>query len=72
MSKREHEQGEEQKERKKQTPHWAGTMMQGSSLGPGDHDLSQRQTFNHSHPGTPKEGSINKYFSAGELGKGQK
>ena len=47
-------QGEGQREREKQTPHWAGSLMQGLITGPWDHDLSQRQTLNWlSHPGAP-------------------
>ena len=47
--------GEGQRERDKQTPHWAGSLKQDSVPGPGDHDLSQRQTLNQlSHPGTPR------------------
>ena len=41
------EQGEGQREREKQTLRRAGSLMQGSIPGPQDHDLSQRQTFNH-------------------------
>lgn len=29
------------RQREKQTPHWAGSLMQGSILGPRDHDLSR-------------------------------
>ena len=37
------------------TPHWAGSLTQGSIPGCQDHDLSQRQTLNQlSHPGAPK------------------
>ena len=53
---REHEQGEWQREREKQTPCWAGSPKWGSIPGPWDHDPSWRQTLNHlSHPGTPSE-----------------
>ena len=51
---REHEQreGEGQRERGRE----AASLMQGSILGPQDHDLSQRQTLNQlSHPGAPKD-----------------
>ena len=44
--------GEGQREREKQTPHWARSPMQDWNPGPWDHDLSRRQTLNHlSHPG---------------------
>ena len=50
---REHELGEGQMERERQTPRWAGSPMQGSIPGSWDHDLSWRQKFNRlSHPGT--------------------
>ena len=39
-------QGEGLREREKQTPHWAGSLMRGSILGHRDHDLSGRQTLN--------------------------
>ena len=43
-------------QREKQTPHWAGNLMQGSIPGPQDHNLSQKQTPKQlSHPGTPRD-----------------
>ena len=46
--------GEEQRERDKQTPCWAGSPIQGSILGPRDHDPSWKQRLNWvSHPGVP-------------------
>ena len=49
----EHKQGEW--EREEQAPRWAGSPMWGSIPGPGDHDLSRRQTLNRlSHPGALK------------------
>ena len=51
---RELEQGEGQREREKQTPHWAGSPMCGLIPGPQDHDLTWRQQVNQlSHPGAP-------------------
>jgi len=56
---REHKQGEQQIEREKQTPHWAGNPTQGlipGSRDPGsqDPDLSWKQTLNPlSHTGAP-------------------
>ena len=45
---------EGQREREKQIPHWAGSLMQDSIPGPQDHDLRQRQMLKWlSHPGTP-------------------
>ena len=52
---RQHGQGEEQRERKKQTLRIAGMLTQGSIPGPRDYDLSQRQMLIPlSHPGVPK------------------
>ena len=46
--------GEGPREREKQTPHWAGSPMLGSILGPWVHDLTWRQMLNpRSHPGVP-------------------
>ena len=46
-----HKQGEWQREREKQTPRWAGSLMQDSVPGFWDHDLSWRQMLNPlSHP----------------------
>lgn len=57
-----HRQGKREKE--KQAPHWARSLMQGSIPGPQDHDLSQRQMFNQlSHPGTPIFYILNKIMS---------
>ena len=39
--------GDGEKEKEEQTPHWAGSLTQGSILGPWDHNLSW------SHLGTP-------------------
>lgn len=39
---REHKQGEGQKEREKQTPDWAGSLIWGSIPGPLDHHPSLR------------------------------
>ena len=51
---REHKQGEQQREREKQAPHWAKSPMRDSIPGPWNHDLSQRQTLNSlCHPGAP-------------------
>ena len=42
--------GEQQREKEKQTPHWAKSLIPG----PWDHDLSRRQLLNQlSHPGAP-------------------
>ena len=44
--------GERQRQRDKQTPHWAGSPTWDSIPGSGDHYQSQRETLNHlSHPG---------------------
>ena len=37
--------GWRERQREKQTPHWAGSPMRGSIPGPRDHDLSPRQTL---------------------------
>ena len=48
-----HKQGEVQKVREKQTPHWAGSLMQGEIPGRWDHEPSWRQLPNKlSHLGT--------------------
>ena len=46
MQKRAQAEGAAEGERENQTPHWAGSPTWNSILGPWDHDLSQRQTFN--------------------------
>lgn len=56
---REHEQGEEQKDREKQTPQWTGNSAWGWIPAPQHRDLSPRQTLTLTYPaeppGTPKK-----------------
>ena len=59
--------GEGQKEREKQTPHWAESLTWSLIPGPQDNDLSQRQTLNlwarHPRSSVNLNQLLNTYFS---------
>ena len=60
--------GEGEEGREKQTPQWAGSLMQGSIPGLQDHGLSQRQMLNQlSHPGTSLITSFMALFGSKKL-----